>query len=136
MREAFEKSDDDNQVTVCIDVGNDGKAQERLDAFLSRNIAIMSRSALSRIIKADCVTLNGKTPKPASKLKSGDQIIVKIPPPPSTDVLPEEIPLDILYEDKDIVLVNKQASTPVPIDIHLPFKVSVFSTLRGFSCFG
>eukprot|EP00961_Rhodomonas_salina_P003500 48567-Rhodomonas_salina.6 len=88
LREAFEKSDDDNQarawiythavqhpVTVCIDVGSDGKPKERLDAFLSRNIAVLSRSALARIIKAECVTLNGKPPKPASKLKAGDQIV-------------------------------------------------------------
>jgi len=53
------------------------------------------------------VTVNGKTPKPAAKLRAGDCVVVSLPPPPGNDVAGEDIPLSILYEDD-------QAHPPTP----------------------
>jgi 23S rRNA pseudouridine1911/1915/1917 synthase len=111
LREAFERSDDDSQVTVCIQV--DDAARQRLDTFLSKHISILSRSSLNRIIKAHCVTLNDKVPKPSAKLKVGDTVIVNLPPPRAPSVLAEDIPIDILLEDDQIAVVNKQANLVV-----------------------
>jgi hypothetical protein len=106
---AVEQSGDDCQVTVQIEVEEDLK-NTRLDSFLSNSISILSRSALARLIRAEGVTVNGRLPKPASKLKAGDQVVVNLPPPPSSDVLGEDIPLHILMEDDQVIVVNKQVA--------------------------
>ena len=108
LREAFERSDDDSLVTVRIEVEDAGKV--RLDTFLSQRIAILSRSSLTRMIKAECVTLNGNVPKPAAKVKQGDSLVVTLPPPITPSVLAEDIPLEVLLEDAHVVVVNKQAN--------------------------
>ena len=119
MREAVQESGDDSMVTVRIEV-KQKLGGKRLDALLSEKISILSRSSLSRIIKAEGVTINGKVPKPSTKLKAGDDILVNLPPPPSTDVEGEDIPLEVLYEDDQVILVNKQVwcsppSIPLPL---------------------
>lgn len=106
LKEAVEQSDEESLVTVHIQMLEG--LSTRLDAFLAESIPIMSRSSLTRIIRADCVTVNGKLPKASTKLKKGDDVIVNLPPPPSTNVEGEDIPLDILLEDKHVILVNKQ----------------------------
>jgi hypothetical protein len=113
MREAVQESGDDSMVTVRIEV-KQKLGGKRLDALLSEKISILSRSSLSRIIKAEGVTINGKVPKPSTKLKAGDDILVNLPPPPSTDVEGEDIPLEVLYEDDQVILVNKQVSCSIP----------------------
>ena len=112
LRAAVEQSGDDSQVTVHIDIAEDLR-DTRLDTFLSSRITALSRSALARLIRAESVSLNGKIPKPASKLRAGDHVIVHLPPPPSSDVLPENIPLDVLLEDDQIIVVNKQSDLVV-----------------------
>ncbi len=111
LREAFERSDDDSQVTVRLEVTDSGK--ERLDAYLSHHVSILSRSSLNRIVKAQGVTLNGKLPKPSAKVKVGDIIIVNLPPPVAPSVLAEDIPVDILLEDDQIAVINKQSNLVV-----------------------
>jgi hypothetical protein len=109
LRAAVEQSADDSEVTVHIDVAEDLR-DTRLDTFLSSRITALSRSALARLIRADCVYLNGRVPKPASKLRAGDHVVVNLPPPPNSDVQAENIPLHILMEDDQIIVVNKQVS--------------------------
>ena len=107
LRAAIEQSGDDSEVTVHIDIAEDLR-DTRLDTFLSSRITALSRSALARLIRAECVSLNGRVPKPASKLRAGDHVVVNLPPPPNSDVQSENIPLDILLEDDQIIVVNKQ----------------------------
>jgi hypothetical protein len=109
LRDAVEQSADDCLVTVHIKVLSDVGAK-RLDTFLSESISILSRSALSRIVKANNAILNGKVPKCSAKVRVGDAISVTLPPPPSTDAEPEDIPLQVLLEDDHVVLVNKQVA--------------------------
>jgi hypothetical protein len=109
LRDAVEQSADDCLVTVHIKVLSDVGAK-RLDTFLSESISILSRSALSRIVKANNAMLNGKVPKCSAKVRVGDAISVTLPPPPSTDAEPEDIPLQVLLEDDHVILVNKQVA--------------------------
>lgn len=81
-------------------------AKKRLDIFLAENLQ-ESRSFLQKGILEGWVKVNGVTVKPNYKVKAKDYITVVIPPPPQPSIAPENIPLDIIYEDKDILVVNK-----------------------------
>jgi len=81
-------------------------AKKRLDIFLAENLE-ESRSFLQKGILEGWVKVNGVTVKPNYKLKVEDHITVVVPPPPQPSIEPENIPLDIIFEDKDIIVVNK-----------------------------
>ena len=93
----------------------------RLDRYLSETCSL-TRSAAARMIESGCVTLTtgaGKgrrevTPDKNTKLKAGDTLTVTFPEAQEYDVLPEDIPLDIIYEDEDIIVINK----PVGMVVH------------------
>ena len=80
---------------------------ERLDAFLARAVPDMTRSAAQRLIEEGCVLRNGKPAKKNDKLNPGDTIEVTIPEPKETEIVPTDIPLDIVYEDEDVLVINK-----------------------------
>lgn len=88
-------------------------ATERLDSFIARSLADLTRSAVQRLIESGMVTINGLPGKPSQKLKGGERLTVTIPPPTAAVPIAEEIPLDILYEDSDIIVVNKAAGMVV-----------------------
>ncbi|MDW7995291.1 MAG: RluA family pseudouridine synthase [Gemmatales bacterium] len=79
----------------------------RLDQFLAGALPGFSRSALQRCIESGEVTVNGVPVKASYKLREGDHIRVVLPEPPRTDAVPEDIPLDILYEDDYLAVINK-----------------------------
>lgn len=83
------------------------KPGERIDRFLSGKMENLSRSYIQKLIKDGNLSVNGAAVKPNYKVVRGDSICVRIPGPEVLDVLPENIPLDILYEDDDILVVNK-----------------------------
>ena len=86
----------------CADVPG-----ERLDAFVARVCPDLSRSAAQRLIEEGCVTKNGKPGKKNDKLNLGDEISVTVPEPKEVDIVAKEIPLDIVYEDEDLLVINK-----------------------------
>lgn len=79
----------------------------RIDKFLSEEMEEYSRSFLQKLLKEGLVTVNGKAVKPNYKLSSGEEIIVRVREPEEVNIEPENIPLDILYEDNDVLIVNK-----------------------------
>lgn len=81
---------------------------ERIDKYLTNEMADFSRSYIQKLIKDGHVSVNGKTVKANYKLSYDEVIAVKIPDLKEPDIVPENIPLDILYEDADILIVNKQ----------------------------
>ena len=83
------------------------RSGERIDRFLSDDLENLSRSYIQKLLKDGGVLVNGKAVKPNYKLNTEDEILVQIPDPQTPDILPEDIPLDILYEDDDILVVNK-----------------------------
>lgn len=82
---------------------------QRLDLYLVAQAPGTSRSAIQRAITGGDITVNGKTVKPSHRLSAGELVSGQIPSAPVIDALPENIPLDILYEDAEILVVNKPA---------------------------
>lgn len=80
----------------------------RLDKYLASRIAFMSRAQLQRLIDEGGVTVNGRKPKSSTALHTGDRVEVFVPPPPPTEVQPEEIALEVLHEDDAIIVINKR----------------------------
>ena len=87
--------------------------QPRTDSYIASETEL-SRSTVQRLIRDGLITVNGKAAKPGSGLREGDEISVTLPPPAVTELIPEDIPLDIVYEDADIAVINK----PVGMVVH------------------
>ena len=90
-----------------LHVGNSIK-EHRLDKYLHLRLSNHSRRFIQDAIKAGAVKVNGKIGKPSLKLHPGDKIDLTLPEPPSKDILPEDIPLNIIYEDSELIVLNKQ----------------------------
>ena len=80
---------------------------ERLDAFLARSEAGLSRSAAQKLIEEGCVLRNGRPCRKNDRLEPGDAVRVTLPEPKAVDIRPTEMPLDIVYEDEDVLVINK-----------------------------
>lgn len=80
---------------------------ERIDRYLSEELEDRSRSYIQKLIKENYVTVNQKPVKANYRLSLGDRLEIDLPEAKEPDIRPEDIPLDILYEDKDIIIVNK-----------------------------
>ena len=89
-------------MTLIADVSG-----ERLDAFLARSAEGLTRSAAQRLLEEGCVRLNGKPGKKNDKLNMGDTVSLEIPQARPVDIVPKDIPLDIVYEDEDVLVINK-----------------------------
>lgn len=84
-------------------------ASKRLDVFLAEGLPGFSRSKIKGLIDEGKVLLNGRPAKAGYKLKGGENIEVRLPEEEEGAIRPEDVPLDILYEDEDIIVVNKPA---------------------------
>lgn len=91
-----------NKINFTFD---DGESR-RLDVFIAEN-ANITRSYAATVIENGCVLVNGKAAAKNTKLKRGDSVSVTIPDPQEYTVEPQNIPIDIVYEDKDLLVVNK-----------------------------
>lgn len=83
------------------------ESNQRIDKYLSIHMADSSRSYIQKLIKDGNVTIEEKPVKANYKVASGNRIAVRVPEPEQLDIVPENIPLDILYEDSDIIVINK-----------------------------
>ena len=90
----------------------DGKGK-RLDAWLSLVQPDLSRARIQDLIRSGHITLNGKPTKPSQSLITGQEIQINVPAPVEVDLKPEAIPLDILFEDTDLIVLNKPAGLVV-----------------------
>ena len=79
----------------------------RIDAWLSANVPDLTRNAAQRLLTEGMVLVNGKPPKKNYKISAGDAVIVTIPDIAEVPLVPQNIPLDIVFEDEDVVVVNK-----------------------------
>lgn len=93
----------DDTIELTADASSAGR---RLDAFVAES-TVFSRSAVQRMIEAGDVLLNGREAAAKTKLRPGDEVSVTPPPPAMTDIVPQDIPIDIVYQDADIAVVNK-----------------------------
>ena len=82
-------------------------AGDRIDKFLAEQYEDLSRSFLQKLLKSGEVMVNGRPVKASYKAAEGDTISFEVPEAVEPEIVPEDIPLDILYEDHDVILVNK-----------------------------
>ncbi len=92
---------------------NETDEETRLDAFLAARIDGWSRARLQRLIEDQDVLVNGKAAKVSYKVRARDEIEVELAPAPAANFTPENIPLDIVYEDAHVIVVNKPAGLEV-----------------------
>ena len=100
-----EEGENENGETLSFVAQTTG---ERLDIFLAARIPALSRSQVQRIVSENGASVNGVVPKPSLKLVAGDTVTLTIPPVRDATAKPEAIPLNIVYEDADLLVVNKQ----------------------------
>jgi len=82
-------------------------ARLRLDQFLARELPKFSRSRIQQLIRKHFVILNRSPARPRDLVRAGDHIEINEPPPEKIDIQPEAIPLNVLYEDEDLIVINK-----------------------------
>lgn len=87
---------------------NEVNEKIRLDAYISKQMQDLSRSMIQKLLEGNKINVNGKTEKPAYKVQNGDIIEINIEEPKEVKIEAQDIPLDIIYEDEDILVVNKQ----------------------------
>ena len=80
---------------------------ERIDALLARTVADLTRSGAQRLLEDGCVSLDGAAVKKYYKVRAGDRFTVELPPPADLPLIPQALPLDIVFEDEDVIVVNK-----------------------------
>jgi 23S rRNA pseudouridine1911/1915/1917 synthase len=97
---------------ITLDVPKEGAGQ-RLDRFLANELSDFSRSRLQQLIRAEFVRLNAKSARPRDIVHAGDHIDLIIPPSEKIENQPEAIPLDILFEDEDLIVINKPSGLVV-----------------------
>ena len=90
------------------------QAGRRADQFLADSLPQLTRSAAQKLLEDGAVTLNGKPVKKNYKTVPGDELVVALPDPAPVDIVPQDIPLDVVYEDEDVIAVNK----PVGLVVH------------------
>lgn len=93
---------------------SEAEAGARLDAFLAARLSGVSRTAVKRAVEDGDVLVGGRASKPSYKLRAGEVVEAEIPPPVPPELLtPEDIPFETVYEDEDVLVVNKPAGMVV-----------------------
>ena len=101
------EGDDETPISVSFTLTRGRNVNKRLDRYLVDRIPFLSRTSLQRLIREEAVTVNGKVGKPATRIRGGDEIEAVLPPPPSSQIEAEDIPLDVLHEDDELIVINK-----------------------------
>ena len=89
------------------------EAGARLDKYVAQNANDLSRTLVQKLLEAGMVTVNGDVVKSSYRVELGDAVVVFVPSPEPTQILPERLPLSILYEDTDVIVVDKAAGMVV-----------------------
>ena len=92
----------DNSIKICVE-----ESGERIDALLARFVPELTRSAAQKLLDSGEVAANGKAVKKNYKCAAGDEITLTLPEPEDIDLKPQDIPLDIVFEDNDVIVLNK-----------------------------
>ncbi len=110
--------DDESLRRVVFEIKHD--LDKRLDKYLTDRITFMSRTQLQKLIEGGGVLVNDKLPRASTKIHAGDIVEVVVPEPPAKNIQPEDIPLDVLFEDEHLIVLNKQPDIIVhPARSHL-----------------
>ena len=97
---------------ICLTVPSEAGGV-RLDSFLAASLPELTRSTAARLIETGQVTVDGGAVSKSARLSGGEMVAVSLPEPEAVEALPQEIPLDVVYEDADVIVVNKPAGLVV-----------------------
>ena len=97
---------------ILLTVSEESKNQ-RLDAFLASSLDGLTRAQAARLIEEGAATVNGKTVSKSCKLAPGEEVSVTLPEPEPVEAVAQDIPLDVVYEDADVIVVNKPSGMVV-----------------------
>lgn len=103
--EVLDLSEQGLETTLTVGEEYDGS---RIDKYLSEVLSELSRSYIQKLIEEGRILTAGKPVKANLKVKTGQAVTLYLPEPKEAEIVPEELPLDILYEDKDFIIINKQ----------------------------
>ncbi|MCC5787838.1 MAG: RluA family pseudouridine synthase [Phycisphaerales bacterium] len=106
VRKAWEESDADDPIRVRFELQRDRGS--RLDKYLTQRIGFMSRTQVQRLIDEGAAFVNGVASRASTKLRIGDVVDILLPPPPGKHIRPEEMALDVLFEDAHLIVLNKR----------------------------
>lgn len=110
--------DEEEVRTVRFAVRHD--LNKRLDRYLVDRVAFLSRTQIQKLIDEGGVQVNGRRPKASTRIGAGDLVEVVVPVPPEPNIQPEDIPLDVIFEDEHMIVLNKQPDILVhPARSHL-----------------
>jgi 23S rRNA pseudouridine1911/1915/1917 synthase len=90
-----------------------GEAGQRVDKYVADKLTYLSRSRVKQLIDDGSLTVNGIPVKPSHRLEKGDQVVVRVPPVEQVELVPEHLPLSKVYEDEDLLVVDKSAGLVV-----------------------
>jgi 23S rRNA pseudouridine1911/1915/1917 synthase len=102
-----ETPDDESPSTLDFTLQHD--LDKRLDRHLVDRAPFLSRTQIQRLIEESAVTVNGRVAKASTRLHRGDRVVAVLPPPPSDETPADDIPLEVLFEDEHLIVLNKQA---------------------------
>ncbi|MBP1646128.1 MAG: pseudouridine synthase, RluA family [Bacteroidetes bacterium] len=110
IEETLEPQEEENELFENYRIEVDkGQSLLRIDKFLMDRLEQTSRNKIQQAAKADCIKVNDKPVKPNYKVKPGDIVQIFLPTAPrEIEIIPQDIPLNIVYEDEDLIVVNKQ----------------------------
>ena len=91
----------------------DDTSKQRLDLYLSSQLAELTRARIQALLKSGDILVNGKITKPKSAINAGDEITINIPEPTPAEAQPEQLPIEVLYEDAELIVLNKASGMVV-----------------------
>ncbi len=107
LHEQYAEGDaDEEAITARFTVGS--SVAKRLDLYLTDRVPFLSRTGLQRLIAEGAVSVNARVAKASTRLKAGDLVAAVLPPPPTKELVAEEIPIRILFEDEHLIVLDKQ----------------------------
>lgn len=109
LRAAVERYGPDDADARRVELSLQRDINDRLDKYLTSRIPFMSRSQIQRMIDDGAATVNGKPARASTKLRLNDTVEIVLPPPPSGHIEPEDIAIDVLFEDEHLIALNKRA---------------------------
>ena len=108
LRAAVERAGPDDADARRVELTLLRDVKDRLDKYLTSRIPFMSRSQIQRMLDDGAATVNGRPARASTKLRLNDVVSLVLPPPPSGEIEPEDIPIDVLYEDEHLIALNKR----------------------------
>jgi len=103
-----QQSEEDDETPIQVHFTLVRDLDKRLDRYLVDRVPFLSRTSVQRLIAEEGVRVNGRIARKSVRLHAGDEVLVTLPPPPSSEIPAEEIPIEIIYEDADLLVLNKQ----------------------------